>query len=117
MTTRKKKQPKPVGVGRLKKKVVKAPPGDHPYKVRFGTRNELGEARSYPTAPKAKQAIVKELNDLKPWCERYNQAGLIAIGEALLATDEMVFHVAPARLECCFDEHTQMYLVAEYWHK
>jgi hypothetical protein len=112
---KKKKAAKAVGVGRLKKVTSKKPKGVHPYKVRFGTRNEFTEVRTYPTAPKAKQAVVKELKAWQPWCIRYNQDGLIAIEDALILTDAMVFHTTRDRIECCFDEHTNMWLVAEYW--
>jgi hypothetical protein len=101
----------------LKKATVKAPKGIHPYKVRFGSRQQLGETRSYPTGPKAKQAIIKELDRWKPWCLRYNTAGLAAIADAAGECDAMIFHSSPARIECCFDEHTDMWLVAEYWQE
>lgn len=115
MTPAKKKQ-KIAGPKKLKKVTAKKPTADHPYKVRFGTRNEFGDVHSYPTAPKAKQAIVKELNSWKPWLERHNRAGLEAVADALAETDRMVFHTTHRdRIECCFDSYYDMWLVAEYW--
>lgn len=99
----------------VKKKPSKAPKGLHPFRVKFGTRNEFGEMRSYPTSSKAKQAIVKELDAWKPWCIRYNSAGLDAILAAKAESDNIIFHRAPSRIECCFDTHFDMWLVAEYW--
>lgn len=111
-----KKAAKAVGPKKLKKVSAKKPKGIHPYHVRFGTRNEFGDVRTYPTASKAKQAIVKELHALQPWCLRYNSEGLIAIDDALAATDSMVFHATTkGRIECNFDAHTDMWFCAEFW--
>jgi hypothetical protein len=112
---KKPKKMKVAGPTRLRKVTAKAPKGVHAYKVRFGTRNEFGEIRSYPTAPKAKQAIVKELKSWKPWLERHNNAGMPAVEDALTATDSMVFHKTRDRIECQFDERYDMWLCAEYW--
>jgi hypothetical protein len=112
---KKAKKPRAPASMKLKKATTKAPKGVHPYKVRFGTRNEFEEPRSYPTSSKAKQAIVKELKAWQPWCIRFNNAGLAAITDALAKTDEIVFHQARDRISCCFDEHTETWLVAEYW--
>ncbi len=110
-----KKAPKSVGPKTLKKVTSKAVKGIHPFKVQFGTRHELGEVRTYPTGPKAKQAIVKELNGLKPWLLRHNNEGLEAVNDALAETDNLTFHKAHGRLECQFDKHYDMWLVAEFW--
>lgn len=104
------------GGGKVKAVSTKAPKGLHDYKVQFGTRRDRSDVRTYPTAPKAKQAIVKELESWKPWCERFNKAGLLTIGEALENTDALIFHRAIGRFECCLDEHTQMFLVVDYWY-
>lgn len=98
-----KKQPKP-------KKVT-----IHAFRVRFGTRNELGPERQYATEKAAKEAIITEFNSWKSWCERYSRDGIPVIEEAASHVGSIIFHREPARLECCFDDHTGMHITAEYW--
>lgn len=100
-----------------RKVTAKKPPKIHPYKVRFGTRNEFGPTRTFPSNTAARNAVVEELNDLKPWLLRHNSKGLEAVEAALNATSGMMFRQTPSRIECCFDEHYGMWLVAEYWQE
>jgi hypothetical protein len=105
-----------VGPGKPKKIAVEKPQVKHPYRVRFGTPNELGDTRYYASMPKAKAAITKELEGWKPWCKSFNMDGLDAIAAAVTEVDEMVFHETPGRIVCCFDEHSGLTFVAEYVH-
>lgn len=102
----------------LKKPVKKvAKKVDHPIWLRFGSGDEFGEPRGYPTEPKAKQAIQKEVDDLVIWCRRHNTGGLKALADFGTAADQIVFHRDRQRLECLFDEHYGMRLVVEYWRE
>jgi hypothetical protein len=97
-----------------KAKKVTTPP-THDYKVRFGTRNQLGPEHQFATEPAARQGIINEFNSWKPWCLRYNNAGVDAIKAACDLVGSVTFHRDPSRLECIFDEHTGMHVCAEFW--
>jgi hypothetical protein len=88
-----------------------------PYRLRTGTRSELGETINLATIPKLKEHIVKDLKQLRVWCERHNLAGLEAIDKALAETDSLMPSTNPQRLSLCFDEYTNMWYVAEYWRQ
>lgn len=111
------RKPKVVGVGKPKKITVAAPPKQHPYIARYGTPNELGPERGYATMPKAKAAMVTELEAHIPWCKRYNNAGLEAIGAAIKEVDAAIFHNEPQRIECVIDEHYDVRFTIEYRSK
>lgn len=102
-------------VPRPKKKQVPKVPVAHPYLVCFGGRNQFGPEHSFPTEALARNAIIGELNSWKPWCERYNNAGIKAIDEAIKELGSTTFHLNPARIECCFDEYSGMWLVCQFW--
>lgn len=87
----------------------------HPYRVRFGTRNQLGPERQFATETAARTAIITELNSFRGWCERHNHEGLDALDEAKNKVGSITFNSRPNRLECVFDELYGLHIVAEYW--
>jgi hypothetical protein len=101
---------------RLKKapKVAKTPPS-LPIKIRVGTRNELGPERQFATEVAAKEAIIKEFNEWKPWCQRYHNAGVDAIRASCAEASDLVFHREPSRIECVFDPYSGMHVAVEFW--
>lgn len=112
-----KKAPKPKIPNKRLKKASKAKPKKtgYDYQVRFGTRNELGAPRGFDNESNARNAIIAELKAWLPFCERYNSAGKTDIDEAVKGVGMISFHHEPDRIECIFDEHTGMHLVAEFW--
>lgn len=100
---------------KLTRKAVPKAKQVHPYHVRFGGRDRLGPERTFPNEADARNAIIKEFNSWRPWCVRYNTAGTSALDKAIKDLSNTMFHHDPARLECCFDEHTDTWLVAEFW--
>ena len=108
------KQPAPKKMT-LKKQVIPKKVLVHPYKVRFGTRNELGPERQFATEVAARTAIIAAFNEWKPWCERYNHVGIATIEEAAGRVGSIGFHREPDRLECVFDEDTGMHVCVEFW--
>lgn len=109
-----KKTPAPKKMTLKKQKKVTTPPV-HPYKVRFGTRNELGIERQFATEAAARTAIINEFNSWKPWCERYARDGIETIKDACDRVGSTMFHRDHARIECIFDAHSGMHVCAEYW--
>lgn len=110
MTTKKPRMPSKV----VKKVASKKPKVEHAYRVRFGTRNELGPEQTFATEALAKKAIIHVLDSWKGWLERYNRVGLVTLDDSKAEASGITFLSTPKRLECAFDEHTGMHVIAEY---
>lgn len=105
------------GPGKLKKvaKVAGAPKVSQ-FKMRIGTPNELGEAVGYSTESKLRQTVGNLLKGYwTHWCERYNNAGLEAIGVALDRLGQMTITMEHKRLEVVTDERYGIVVVFEFW--
>lgn len=102
--------------GKPKKKRIKGPGKGGPWKLQTGTRNELTEVRSFSTEADMRRGARKALEALKPWCERYNRAGLVAISDASSRFDNTVIVGAgQPSVECIYDEHTGAHIVLKFW--
>lgn len=99
----------------LKKQAKVTTPPVHPYKVRFGTRNELGDEHQFATESAARNGIITAFKAWEPWCERYNRNGLETIKDACDRVGSTMFHREHSRIECIFDAHSGMHVAAEYW--
>ena len=85
------------------------------YVCAVGTPAELTESR-YVALDGAKKHAGDAFAKWTDWCQRYNLEGVKALGEAKLTLDaigEPEVQMGPQRIECTFDEHTNMTLVIE----
>ena len=86
------------------------------YCVRWGTPSELtAEPHKYGTHTAAKVAVQRRVETLQQFCRFHNEEGLSAIAAMLDEFNSASFVLTPRRVECTFDEHTDMRFVVEFW--
>lgn len=84
----------------------------------FGTPNEQSEPLAFDSEAKVKRRLLEFLDDRKPWCTRYNSAGLVVIDDMMAQVNAMpVLITEPRIVEGCIDEHANIVLHVRMWRK
>lgn len=98
-----------------KKKVAAPRKSEGHYFVRTGTPNEMKPIQQFVREAKGRETLRDAVEQWKPWCERYNTAGLAEIEKALEWIANTPFRQEIETHDMLLDERYAVTVRLQHW--